>query len=180
MAEAIVTRTTQDGRTLEIGVKRYIPGSWVATATLNGTHAAMGSVLALEPKLKARLPGITHYIPGTAPIALRAEEAQILLAAIAAGEQADLETPEAQIERLRTERRERVGDIQAAIEEQADAFEAAHTREDVLAWQIKARHEPAIAAARAALAAFDAAHPDIIAAIRAEQEERAERFLRRD
>lgn len=180
MADAIVTRTTKDGRTLEVSVKRYLPGSWTAIATLDGAYAANGSVLDLTPQVKAQLPGFTHYVLGKSPIALKADEAQILLAAIAAGERADRETPEAQIERLRTERRQLVGDVQSAIEEQADAYEAAHAREDVLAERIQASHEPAIATARAAVQAFDAEHPEIVAAIRAEQQERTERFLRQD
>lgn len=180
MADVLVTRMTKAGQTLEIGVKRYLRGSWIAIATLDGKYAARGSVLDLEPNVKAQLPGFTHYVLGKAPIAIKADEAEILLAAIAAGEQSDRETPEAQIERLRTERRQLVGDVQAAIEEQSDAYESAHARQDVMAEQIKARHEPAIAAARAAVRAFDAAHPEITAAIRAEQQERTERSLRRD
>jgi hypothetical protein len=84
---------------------------------------------------------------------------------------------ESATERLRRERRELVSDIQAAIEDQADAFERAHAREDVLAWNIKASHEPKIEAARTALAAFDAEHPEIIAQIRAEKSESATRHM---
>lgn len=181
MADVLVARTTKAGQKLEISVKRYLPGSWIAIATLDGTYAGQGSVLDLEPKIKAQLPGFTHYVhTGKAPVALKADEAQALLAAIAAGEQTDRETPEAQIERLRNERRQLVGDVQSAIEEQSDAYETAHARQDVLAEQIKAQHEPAITAARAAVQAFDASHPEIIAAIRVEQQERTERFLRQD
>ena len=177
---ADVTRVTRDGRTLEVSVKRYLPGSWVAVARLDGVMAGRGSVLELAPKLKAQLPGYTHYVLGKAPIALLADEAATLLAAIAAGEQADRETVAVQAERARNERRQLVGDVQAAIDDQAHAYEAAHARQDVLAEQIKAQYEPAIAAARAALQAFDAAHPEIVATMRAEQAERTDRFLRQD
>jgi hypothetical protein len=83
-------------------------------------------------------------------------------------------------QRLRRERQDLVSTIRGEIEEQAHAFEVADAREDVMAWVIKDRHEPSIAAAHEALAAFDAAHPDLIAQIRTEQTEATDRFLRSD
>lgn len=176
MTEAIVTRTTKTGRTLEIRVRRDILDQFSAVATLDGERAASGTPQKLDRATARKLPGFTHYIPDhRAPIALTTAEAEALSAAIAAAERDD---PATQARALRDERRNLVGDVLAAIEGQSDAFERAHAREDVRAWDIKLSHEPKIEAAQAALAAFDAAHPEIVAAIRAEKAEAAERFAR--
>jgi hypothetical protein len=85
--------------------------------------------------------------------------------------------PEATLEE---QRRDLVASIRGLIDESDAAFERAHAREDVMAWEIKRRHDARVDEARRALTDFDAAHPEIIAAIRAEQQERTERFLRQD
>jgi hypothetical protein len=82
-----------------------------------------------------------------------------------------------EIERLRDQRRQIASDIQSAIEESDAAFERAHAREDVMAWEIKRQHDVKVEAVRGALQEFDAAHPDVVAAIRAEKQAAAERHM---
>jgi hypothetical protein len=83
-------------------------------------------------------------------------------------------------ERLRRERRDLAATVRGAVEDSDAAFEDAHAREDVRAWDIKRRYDGIVKAARAALEDFDDRHPEIIEAIRAEQRERTERFLATD
>lgn len=79
---------------------------------------------------------------------------------------------------LEQTRRNLVASIRGLIDESDAAFERAHEREDVMAWPSKIKADAKVEEARRALTDFDAAHPEIVAAIRGEQRERAERFLR--
>lgn len=191
MADAamLVTRTTRDGRTLTVGVKDYLPGHPIAVAYLDGKLAASGTPLAVDapgafggtPKLAAiKAQGVTHVLTNasrTVSIALFAAEAAPILAEIDRRRDAYAASPEGRAAGLRSEREALVAAVDGAIEDQADAYDRAHDRQDAAAEIIRREHQPAVDAARAALAAFDAAHPEVADAIRAERMARADRLI---
>ena len=63
----------------------------------------------------------------------------------------------------------------ALIEDQADAFERAHDRQNENAWSIKASYDAKIEAAAQAIRDYDAAHPEETAAREAERAASVER-----
>jgi len=79
---------------------------------------------------------------------------------------------------LDAQRAKLVNEIGSLRDEQTATFERLHAREDARAWSAKNSYEPKIAAAAEALAAFDAEHPEIIAAIREQREIERQRNLR--
>lgn len=175
-AAPLVTRTLRDGRQLAVVVEEYTRGRYGAVASIDGAFAARGGVLELDRATARKLPGYTHYLAHSkAPVALRADEAATLLEAIEAANRAYTQTDDGRQEALRRERERLVSDYRGATEDQADAYERAHAREDVLAWDVRRSWDGRIAEARAALAAFDAAHPEIVEEIRAEKQAAAER-----
>lgn len=70
--------------------------------------------------------------------------------------------------------------VRAACDGEDGRFDAAHAGQDESAWTGKRGGEAAIDAARQALAAFDAEHPQIVAAIRAARDaQQAQSFVAR-
>lgn len=185
----LVTRTTRDGRALTVGVKDYLPGHPVAVAYLDGALAAMSTPMAIDApgvfragaNLAAmRAAGVTHAIANASrsvSVALLAAEADVILAEIERRVAAHAASEDGQRNSLRSEREALAAEVAGALDDQADAYERAHDREDARAEIVRREHQPAVDAARAALAAFDAEHPEVAAAIRAERMDRADRAI---
>lgn len=81
---------------------------------------------------------------------------------------------------LRRRRAELAAAVRAAVAGEDGRFDAARAQQDEAAWTGKRAGDAAIATAREALAAFDAEHPQVVAAITAATEaERAQSFVAR-
>lgn len=79
------------------------------------------------------------------------------------GKRAALEaTPEYQRSRL-------INALEDAVERSERTFARMHASEDALAWSAKVANDQVVDTARAALRAFDAEHPEVLAAIKAER-----------
>lgn len=164
-------KTASDGRKVKITVEwRY--NRAVITSYVNGkqqgTDSGVGEMTARQ---RAKLPPhITHH---TAGVGLTTDEAAQVRAAVA-----QVTPVEAT---LRAERQALVSEIRALLDEgdyRAEKYHAAGAG-DGHEYQIKAEYERQAQAVRARLAEFDAAHPEIVTAIKAEQEaERRESVAR--
>ena len=131
--------------------------------------------------LKAPKQGATHYLDAYQhSIGLDDANAQLVREAITAFQATYQHSPEGQRAALRKERR----DLQDEIAGMWDAWEAAREKafaQDTGAgWDKVREYEAKAEAAKAVLAAFDAAHPDIIAEITKEKDAATERFLKND
>lgn len=141
----MATRWTRE-ETIE---RREAWNAAVKSGAVTGANgkADMGKVAALQARL-----GFTH---------------QHLADAV---REHDLDGKRAAYEARLDVQRERLVDAIANARERAErTFERMHAAEDALAWHRKEQLEAEAETARAALRAFDAAHPEVIAAIEAER-----------
>lgn len=164
----IIDRLTSRGQRLEIYIEPSRKNQLLIH--LDGARVAFGWPTALSARDAARAPaGITHSVgSGKVTVGLTADD----MAAYAA---ACVEDPNAARKALEIECRALVATIAGLYDDQSAAYERAHARQDPRAMAIRARYDAPIAEAEAALASFDAAHPEIIAAIKAERAEATER-----
>jgi ribosome recycling factor len=85
---------------------------------------------------------------------------------------------------LEEQRRELVAAVRDALDEASYQYERAHAREDARAEIIRREYDAKATVARAALEAFDAAHPEIVETLRANKAAAdaaaVDRFLRID
>lgn len=166
---AILTKETSRGTVVVAVAARKYLDQHVCHVTLAGKVIGHH---ALVKKLNVPKGDITHYLSSDPPLGLTTDEAATIRTALAARDDAD---PEIILQRLRAERHGLVAAVSALVEEKAYQFDRAYSREDVNAWSIKASFVPRIAAAEQAVKDFDAAHPEVLAAIRAERAERVAR-----
>ena len=166
----ILTKTARDGRTIEIFEIETSTGP-SCRARVNGETLPGygGPVGLLTPR-----DGAVAYIPTKPAIGLTADEAAVITerwAVRRAAERAAFDaSPAGALAALRRER-ERLADVVADKIEQMDTtFERMHGEEDALAWHVKSLSETDIDTARAAVRAFDAEHPEVLAAIKAERD----------
>lgn len=177
----IFTKQAKDGRQIEVFGGEYMDGQFIIRrVTLGGKPIAGPS--SRPELLPAPQGGLTHYIGGKPPIGLTTAEAEHISAALQAMRDAWKQTEAAQpilererIARLRRERQDLIAQYRGLCDEQTYQFERAHDRQDATAYAIRERYDAQIAAAAAAVTAFDAAHPDVLAAIEAENAESLER-----
>lgn len=156
---------TPSGKPVEIRISTYC--EHVALSAKVGGKRFYGQLIA-----KRGLPsGATHAI---GPVCLAAEEAARVAEAVAAYEAAD---PEIAAAKLRAERDAIVGRIAGAREAAEHAREQAWERADDRAGVSENEYDARAKAAHIDLAAFDAAHPEVAAAIEAEKKAAVERNL---
>lgn len=180
--QTIFTKQTRDGRLVEVFGDMREPGSpELRHVKLAGKPVGWSPMVArlLDSQIQGEH---TYYITSKPPIALTTAEAEQIAAALQQMRQEWEKTPEAQpvlererLDSLRRERRDLVTAHQGLIEEQAHQFRRAHDRQDARAHAIKEQFEAQIAAAEQAVRDFDAAHPEVLAAIQAENAESVER-----
>lgn len=172
------TWTTKSGKTVTATPNQNMPATWL-DVTVDGKPISSGRLITVADPQAAAVrqqmvaAGMTHVLAcGKIPVGVPSEVA----AQIQAAQKAAANRPES----LESQRESLV----AAIRGAGDQFEAAREyffSEDTGRGAGKvAAAETAIKKAEKALADFDAAHPEIIAAIQAEEAEAAERFLRAD
>lgn len=161
----VLTKTASDGREIEILTDGYYFKSRLDGQVLPGA-TTMGKTKPFERN------GTTysHYV---GKIALTADEA----ATAEAGRQAIYEaeraafaaSPAGQRQALRDQRSALAATLNAAAAETDATFARMHDAQDAGAWAVKVENERHVTAAREALAAFDAQHPEVLTAIRAER-----------
>lgn len=131
--------------------------------------------------LKAPKQGATHYLDAYQhSIGLDAANAHIVKDAIAAFRTAYEQSPAGQVERLRKERRDLQDEIGGWWDAMSEAREKAFGSDTGAGWDKAKKYEAKAEAAKIRLAAFDTAHPEIIAAITAEKDAATARFLAND
>lgn len=183
--QQIFTKTTSDGRAVVVcaDVDNF-NGARIADVKLAGKSLG-GYAPSVSPLPDSHRRGaVTHFISCNPPIALTTDEAAKIEAALSELYAGWLETDDGRshvaAQRIPDLLRQRDGLIaayQGLCDEQADQFERAHARQDATAWQIKERYEARIESAAKAVRDFDAAHPNVVAAIKAERAADVERAL---
>lgn len=131
--------------------------------------------------LKAPKQGATHYLDAYKhSIGLDATNAQIVRDAIEDFRAAYQVSPAGQVELLRKQRRDLQDEIAGMWDAMDEAKEQAFAVDTGAGWDKVKQYQGNAEAAKAALAEFDAAHPEIIAAITAEKDAATARFLAND
>lgn len=173
-------KKARDGRAVRIEVSHTASGAVSIASYVDGHHHMSAvKVFPFSPRELRKMPaGVTH---GAAGIALTAQEARQVEEAMAKVARMPREVlPELPVD-LRAERRALVIEIVSLLDEGEARAEKYHATGagDGYEHTIRADYEKKAQSVRQMLAAFDAEHPEIIAAIRAEQEaERRERVER--
>ena len=150
----ILTKTAKTGQTITVSLR----GTTLEVA-LDGKTVASGSL----QELATPRGDVTHHLGGK--VGFTAAEAETLRAAQRA---ASPPSPAEQRRLLAA----RPGGLQ---DERLAAYERGHASDGSAAHAAAGRWDAEIEAARQALAEFDAAHPEVLAAIRAEKSEIAAR-----
>lgn len=164
---AVISRTSSKGNQIEIGVVIDGDATWVYSK-IDGQRDAcvLGPGKLSRPReIAGRI--ITHVI-GTCGLA--ADEMPLLEAALTAAREAARQTPEG----MRAQRQSLVAKINATLDATEQARERAFDRD---IGGIPSYDSPAYRAAKAALEAFDATHPEVRAAIEQERQESIKRHM---
>lgn len=172
-----VTWTSKSGKTITATLDDNMP-TWL-NVVVDGRGIGAGYVIPVTDKQASAVAaqctdgGMTHVlICGKIPVGVPADVAAKIHAA-----QKQIEScPQS----LESQRQLLVATIQGASDDCSTARERAFDRDTGEGWREVNRAEQAIRTAEKQLADFDAAHPEIIAAITAERDEATERFLRAD
>jgi hypothetical protein len=171
MSQIIFTKTATSGQQIEVQMEELADGRHQGRLTLDGKYMSSWGRAALIDQPKG---DITHYI---GRVGLTTAEAAQINGTLA---QADAASPKARLVARREERRLLVCEYQG-FEEAADAaFERGHESDGSAAWTAKRAYDGRIEAARVKLAEFDAAHPEVLEAIRAEKDEAHQRWQAAD
>lgn len=174
-----LTTETPSGKTIVLTAAEYLD-QLLVTAELpelkirgNLSGRAGGFLF----KLPAERSGATHSfaIVGKAEIGVSAAEAERILEWLGRAESAISALPKVQLSRLREKRRMLAIDAAGAREDEQDRRWRAWERGDEESGSTWRGEK--IAKADAALAAFDAAHPEVLEAIKAERAEMADRVI---
>jgi hypothetical protein len=162
----LFTRKTSTGSTIVAEYGRDMLNHPALVISLDGKVIIKGQPEQIPATMRSKVPAQFVAVVRNAKhaIPLTAEE----VAAFAAARASD---PEAQAQRLRSEREALVRSHNAI----ADDLDAARVEMWDKADEVASRTSPALDAARAALEAFDAAHPEVKAAIEAERAAALER-----
>lgn len=138
-----------------------------------GITARATAVCALSTPQK----GSTYYLDGKPALGLDSKNAQLVIDAIAAYK---AQSPIAQQAALRAEREDIGYEIAGALDRMADARERAFNSDTGAGWAQAKAYEQQAEAARTKLAAFDVEHPEIIATLKTEKDQRTAQFLAND
>lgn len=164
MTTTILTKTAKSGQAIEIqfDAEAYNP---VAKIIVDGKQMGFSHVAPV--KLPAPVGDVTHGLKGNkVSIGLTADEAAIITAAFVAAHAAKADP----LATLKLERSALVRTISGIYDDAQAEYERRHDRQDMTAWSAKAEIEATAETVKAELAAFDVAHPEVIAAVRAERE----------
>mgnify|MGYP001584777001 CR=1 FL=1 len=160
--QQILTKTTSKGQTVVVEMDEM---GWLS-GWLDGQRISQGSALGTLGKAAVTVNGQT-YTHTLGKLGFTTAEAGTIYAAQAALRQANA---------LREDRRSLVASIRFAMDDE-DAFAEESSSRSATDLDEQARIAAMIEAAQAALVAFDAAHPEVREAIRAERTESAERHI---
>lgn len=157
MSQTIISRNTQSGLPVEIRIETEGDRRF-ANALVSGKSTGSG----IPGKLPKRVGDFTHIV---GKVAITTAEYDLIIAALRA--------PKTD---LRSQRASLLATYQGLIEDAEAAFNHLHAQENTdAAYRAKADAEPKIAAALQAIRDFDAAHPEIVEAIKADKAETADR-----
>lgn len=162
MTDTVMTKKTQDGRTVEFRVEGF-SGYYTIEAYIAGQLVSQGTEVV---RLAQPVKGCTHRLD---KVALTTDEATTLQQAVEA-------TPAYVEYKLRQERQDLIAQHSGLCEDAQETYWRLHNQERADAWSCKAEIDKQADEAWQAVVAFDAAHPEIVAKIRAEKAETAERF----
>ena len=166
MAEqTIISKTSAAGQAIEIRIAPEWEGSsfYRAYGYLDGKRHGQGFTTFGQPKM---LNGKT-YVATVGKLALTTDEYNAVQTAIKAAEGATIEG------RIRALRQEREGlriNVQAALDDMTAARERAFDEDTGSLWGDVTRAEAEVETAQQALREWDASHPEVIAAIKADEE----------
>ena len=170
LGTTVLTKITSTGVTLSLVLSQ-------TTESFAGVEIVMdGTVRGTGDRVYRIIPtkGVRHAIGYKPMVGLSDEEAVIVQAAIDATSTtlraAHNLTPDGKRAALHTERDMLRTRIAALYDEQSATFERLHATQDMTAWSREAAFEGQITAAEAALGAFDAAHPEIVAEVKIARE----------
>jgi len=166
MSPARLTWTSGDGRTLTAWIGGQ--GEWLAAVGGEETGVCMGPSLDIPANLRAM--GVVARI---GRVCLRQPQLDALLAEAEQAAAARRTSPEG----LRAERRGLLDCIAGEVSAVRSARERQFADESGCARPLPGYDSPAVRAAEAALAEFDRAHPDVVAAVEAERAEVARRAV---
>lgn len=172
-----LTKTSSKGQRIVITILEHADEPYLS-ARVDGKRVGNGDST-IRPATVPGHPLITHAV---GVIALTTNEAEALQAALDAA-RAQIETPEVLARRalqtLRSDREWLCHQIAGAHDERDASYWRGHQHDGSYAQACAQPHEPKIAAAYEALQAFDAAHPEVIAGLQEERDERARRAVER-
>lgn len=173
-----ITWTTKSGKTITATPDRMMPATWLHV-TVDGAKIDNGYLIPITDKRAASVAaqlaaaGTTHVmICGKIPVGVSTAVA----AEIQAAQQAAANRPPS----LKSQREELVAAVQGAGDAYAAARESFFAEDTGRVLNKVHQAEAAIRTAEKALTDFDIAHPQVVAAIKAEQDEATARFLRAD
>jgi len=171
-----ITWTSKSGKTITATPTDDMPATWLIV-TVDAKQIGNGYLLPITDKqvpaavaTQMTAAGLTHVIVcGKIPVGVPSEVAEQIKAAqiAAANRPASLES----------QREVLVAAVLGAGDQFAATREAAFHNDAGRGWDKVKDAEAAIATAEKALADFDAAHPEILAGLKVEQDQAAERFL---
>lgn len=173
--KTILSKVTKTGKAMYIQTE---DGSRVVVYVDGKIELRWTGIPCRMPKSPTGMPEITHHLGGKIGITA-AEAAQVVRAmATIRDEWYQTHPVEVPVYSLREQRRNLVADMTGAWEDGEREYWKAHAAERLDCHAIKARYDAEAEVARQKLAEFDAAHPEIIAQIKVEKAEDAERFAR--
>lgn len=164
MAETIFTKSSRDGRAIEIKAHEYTAGTFIAQVFVGGEF--LSGPCDPQP-LKTPKGDVTHFLggglnDGKPAIGLTTAEAQTISEALKARRAAWKQTAAGRERALLNECDRLIAEYQGAMDEQDAAFERLHDMQETdAAYRARALAEPKVQAAREALQAFYREHSPI-------------------
>ena len=182
MSTVILSKTAQTGQQIEVKSYEYLPGQHIAQLFIDGNYVSGPE----RPQaLSAPKNGVTHFLgggfggqkqSGKPAVGLTADEAARINAALDAADRAAAETPEAGLRKLMDEREGLTAAVRGLEEDEQAARERMMEDESNDGAFPFPDFEGRINAARRAVAAFDSAHPEVVACLQSERAERVRSF----
>ncbi len=178
MPETIVTWTAGNGSAIKIEVAEYLDSA-VAYASVNGKHEIGSKPIMLDAPVKL---GGNVVVARIGNVGLTQERLDQVLAAMATAQDEIDARPDVQMRKLIAQRAalaEKIGYVMDAAHEAHMAL-IETTSAQGFAMSSPRDFATEEKAARARLAEFDAAHPEVVAKIEADRAEATARFLATD
>jgi len=175
--QTVLEKTARTGQKIVVAIREVYAGSYTTVAYVDGKLFTPGGFRNLEQPIG----DITHVIQsGKTGVGFTAIEAQIIEQAIVQAEAEYKTTPAGQMATLRQERQTFLLTIDAVDSKGKADFNRLHAQQDESCWQVRSEAEVKLRALLTGLSNWDRAHPEVLAQIETETNERTRRFLAQD